>query len=221
MPFDAPLITRTVAQLHAVWVHDRRALGTGEPLAQVLDPSHGAETQAALQAACQLARSSGLPVSLPALGDLTDLPGSTQQALTRSGLAPDRLELSIEAAHLRNPGFAAILALSELRDRGVHVALSGFGHGSLGGGVAHGMWLIPRLPLSRIILAPSAIRTLPDGLVAAAALRALVDVARSHGFGVVATGIDTEAQRAILSGLGCEAGEGSLFGQPMLHRSVV
>lgn len=46
-------------------------------------------------------------------------------------------------------------------------------------------------------------------------VRAIIDLGRALGLAVVAEGIETEAQRALLAGLGCPIGQGYLFGEPM------
>ena len=71
---------------------------------------------------------------------------------------------------------------------------------------------MPHLPLSGVVLSASVIRDVPGNPASTMMLHTLHGLARSQAMYVVATGIETEAQRAILSGIGCHAGEGSLFG---------
>ena len=60
----------------------------------------------------------------------------------------------------------------------------------------------------------------------AAIVRAVVEAGHAIGLTVVAEGIETEAQRAFLSGLGCDQGQGYLFSravpaeQVRMHMSV-
>ena len=49
----------------------------------------------------------------------------------------------------------------------------------------------------------------------AAIARAIIDMAHTLGFIVVAEGVETEGQAAFLRGLGCEQAQGYLFHRPM------
>jgi EAL domain-containing protein (putative c-di-GMP-specific phosphodiesterase class I) len=48
----------------------------------------------------------------------------------------------------------------------------------------------------------------------AAIVRAIIDMAHTLGFTVVAEGVETEAQAAFLRGLGCEQAQGYFFARP-------
>ena len=45
-------------------------------------------------------------------------------------------------------------------------------------------------------------------------VRSIIDLGRSLGLAVVAEGVETEAQRTLLAGMGCPIGQGYLFGAP-------
>ena len=46
-------------------------------------------------------------------------------------------------------------------------------------------------------------------------VRAAVDAARNLGLQVIAEGVESESQRAFLSAIGCEYGQGVLFSHPL------
>ncbi len=48
----------------------------------------------------------------------------------------------------------------------------------------------------------------------------VIDLARTTGAGVTAEGIEREAEAAALVAVGCERGQGWLFGRPVLHRTT-
>ena len=131
-------------------------------------------------------------------------------ALATSGLAPERLELEMTEDTLLAGGVDTLITLSALRDLGVGLLLDDFGTG-LGNLVA-----LRRLPLTAIAIDRSLVRDLPDQQETAAITHAVIQTARAMDLMTVAEGIETESQRAVLAGLGCDAGQGFLFGQPAL-----
>jgi EAL domain-containing protein (putative c-di-GMP-specific phosphodiesterase class I) len=65
----------------------------------------------------------------------------------------------------------------------------------------------------------SLVRALPEDREDAAIVRALVDAGHALGLTIVAEGVETEAQCAFLAGIGCDDGQGGLFGQPLAAAS--
>jgi len=137
---------------------------------------------------------------------LTQVPA----ALRATGLPPERLELEMREDTLLSGGVDTLLVLSGLRDLGVGVSLDDFGNGY--GNLA----ALRRLPLTTITLDRALVRDLPDQPDDAAIVHAVIQTGHAIGVTMVAEGIETEAQRALLAGLGCDAGQGFLFGQPAL-----
>jgi EAL domain-containing protein (putative c-di-GMP-specific phosphodiesterase class I) len=127
-------------------------------------------------------------------------------ALAESGLAPERLELEMTEPLLQDGSLETLLALSALRDLGVGLALDEFGAGPTS------ISLLRRLPLTTMKLDRALVRNLPAGREDAAITRALIDAAQAMGLIVVAEGIETEPQRCFLAALGCDLGQGPLFG---------
>src|SRR5450631_3220319 len=108
-------------------------------------------------------------------------------------------------------GTAAVSAqfFAQLAEFGVHTALDDFGTGfasleSLGG------WPIDELKLDislvRLIARSPSFRTI---------VRTTVDLAHQLGVKVVAEGVESEAIRSELQGLGCDIGQGYFLGRPM------
>ena len=130
------------------------------------------------------------------------------QALDVSGLPPERLELEFTEAILLDNSCDTLLTLSAVRDLGVGLALDDFGtgYGSLS--------MLKRLPLTAMKLDRTLVRDLPGCHEDAAIVQAVIRTAHTLGLAVVAEGIETEEQRAFLSGVGCDDGQGYLFGRP-------
>ncbi len=164
----------------------------------------------ALHAACaEAARWPGLPVSVNVSARQLEggvLLGQVAQALDASGLAPERLELELTESLLITVETETLLVLSALRDLGVGVALDDFGTGYAS------LALLKRLPLTAMKLDRSLTRELPRDREDAAIARAVIETGHALGLNVIAEGIETEEQRAFLSGLGCNEGQGYLFG---------
>lgn len=131
--------------------------------------------------------------------------GQVAAALDATGLNPERLLLELAERMLVDVSLDTLLMLSAIRDLGTGIALDEFGTaiGSL--------TMLRRLPLTAMKLDRSLVRDLPADREAAAIVRALITAAHALGLCVIAEGIETEAQRAFLSGAGCDEGQGSLF----------
>ena len=186
-------------------------LASGNLVGQTIALSCAVPPAASLDLACQLSAAQAIPVSVRVTAPLVDLPRLVAASLDRNAISPDQLEVAVSGAVLeRTAGQTVIdslLALSALCDQGVDIALYDFGDpGTLD--------LVDDLPLSAVILKPSLLIGLPGSAAATSRLHGLLGMATRSGLRVVATGIEAEAQRALLSGLGCHHGEGSLFGEP-------
>ncbi|MBC7801563.1 MAG: EAL domain-containing protein [Gemmatimonadaceae bacterium] len=137
------------------------------------------------------------------------LPVQLAIALDQSGLPPDRLELELTESMLVDSSYDTLLALSAIRDLGVGLALDDFGTGFAS------LSMLKRLPLTVMKLDRSLVRELPTNREDAAIVRAVVGTGHAMRLTVVAEGIETEAQRAFLSGIGCDEGQGYLFSHPL------
>jgi EAL domain-containing protein (putative c-di-GMP-specific phosphodiesterase class I) len=137
------------------------------------------------------------------------LPVQLAMALEQSGLPPDRLELELTESMLVDGSADTLLALSAIRDLGVGLALDDFGTGFAS------LSMLKRLPLTVMKLDRSLIRELPGNREDAAIVRAVIGTGHAMRLTVVAEGIETEAQRAFLSGIGCDEGQGYLFSHPL------
>ncbi len=138
-----------------------------------------------------------------------DLLAQVGGALESSGLDPERLEIELSEAMLRDEEVETLLALAALRDLGVGIALDDFGAGLAS------LSMLKRLPLEQIKIDRSLVRTLPEDAEDGAIVRAIVDTAHALGLGVVAEGVETEGQRAMLAALGCDQAQGILFSPPV------
>jgi diguanylate cyclase (GGDEF)-like protein/PAS domain S-box-containing protein len=129
-------------------------------------------------------------------------------------LAPHRLIVEVtESAVMEDPDVANA-TLDALNERGVRIALDDFGVGQ------SSLACLRDLPLNALKLDRQFITSLASSREAAAIVRAVCDMARTLGFGVVAEGVETEAQSQVVEALGCDFGQGFLYARPARPEDV-
>jgi diguanylate cyclase (GGDEF)-like protein len=139
-------------------------------------------------------------------GELPDVVG---HALRSSGLQPDQLHLELTETAVLSDESQANALLTRVRGTGVKVWLDDFGTGF--SGLSH----LRRVPVDGVKIDRSFVADVlrdPDDL---ALTSAIIAMAHSLGITVVAEGIETEGQFAILRERGCDQGQGFWLGRPM------
>jgi diguanylate cyclase (GGDEF)-like protein/PAS domain S-box-containing protein len=134
-------------------------------------------------------------------------------ALQDTQLLPAALELEITESLLLHSLSEASANLFELRDLGVGIAIDDFGTGYSSLSYLH------KLPVTTLKIDQAFVReighqSLP-GQEEAPIIRTIIALARNLGMGVVAEGVETDAQRDLLLSLGCESLQGYLLHRPM------
>jgi len=142
------------------------------------------------------------------------LPLHLRRVLEEHQLPAACLEIEItESLAARNPE-QAVRVLAELRQLGIRVLIDDFGTGysSLGS--------LQRFPADVLKIDQGFVRRLESDPSAAAIINAVVNLAHALGFEVVAEGVETEAQLAIVRDRGCDFLQGFYFGRPMPAEEV-
>ena len=144
------------------------------------------------------------------------------QVLAESGLDASGLEVEITEGTAMGDADATVKTLEHLKSIGIRLAIDDFGTGysSLG--------YLKRFPIDVLKVDRSFVAGLPANRGDAAIVRAVVGLTRALGLKAVAEGVETPEQLAELRGLGCDQGQGYLFGRPtptevadvMLRRSI-
>ena len=138
-----------------------------------------------------------------------DLVVHVEKALAASGLEPEALHLEIPEGYAMQDLARTIATLRELRALGVHLAIDGFGTGM--SSLAH----LRQLPVDTLKIDLSFVRGATTDADDASVVTAVIAVAHSLGLKVVAQGIETEAQVALLRSLRCDFVQGYLWSPPL------
>ena len=125
--------------------------------------------------------------------------------LARSGANPGLLKLELTESLLLNDVQNMIDTMHALKARGVQFALDDFGTGY------SSLSYLKRLPLDQLKIDQSFVRDILSDPDDAAIARMVIALAHSMGLGVIAEGVETEAQRELLAGMGCHNYQGFLF----------
>ena len=120
-----------------------------------------------------------------------------------------RLVIEITEGLLMEAGPEVTQQLLRFRDAGVQVALDDFGTGY------SSLAYLNRLDIDYIKIGRSFVSNLRPDSPDLALCEGVVMMAHKLGLKVVAEGIETEAQRALLRAAGCDYGQGFLFAHPV------
>jgi diguanylate cyclase (GGDEF)-like protein len=133
-----------------------------------------------------------------------------RQIVLETGVEPTRIRLELTESTAIIDIDHTCAVIQEIREWGVQTSLDDFGTGFSSLSSLH------RLPFDVLKIDRSFVMAMDgqgkgDGIV-----RAIVALARTIGMTIVAEGIETPAQAALLIELGCELGQGYHFGRPAL-----
>ncbi|MBT0961316.1 EAL domain-containing protein [Denitromonas sp. IR12] len=145
----------------------------------------------------------------PSLFREKDLAALVQSVLDAAGLPPENLELEITEGMLMGDVQRALAVLKELKAMGVFIAIDDFGTGY------SSLAYLKRFPIDILKVDRSFVMECDLGNEAVAITRAIVSLAHSLNLRVVAEGVETASQLAVLNALGCEEFQGYLFAKPL------
>jgi len=137
-----------------------------------------------------------------------DLPRLVEHALVTAGLDPADVCLEITESALIENAEVPARTLAELRALGVRVQLDDFGTGY------SSLSYLQRFPVDGLKIDRSFIAELGERADASAIVGAIVAMGHALGLTIIAEGIETEAQADEAQRLGCDSGQGYLFGAP-------
>jgi EAL domain-containing protein (putative c-di-GMP-specific phosphodiesterase class I) len=127
----------------------------------------------------------------------------------RHGIDPQRLTLELTESVLLDNIEDTISRMNALRDLGIRFSLDDFGTGY------SSLQYLKRLPLYQLKIDQSFVRDIASDPNDLAIVQTIVAMARSLNLKVIAEGVETAEQRALLQSCGCEQFQGYLFGKPI------
>jgi diguanylate cyclase (GGDEF)-like protein/PAS domain S-box-containing protein len=142
--------------------------------------------------------------------ELVDLgfPDEVSRLLTKWHVDPSRLELEVTESTIMSDQGRAATVLTQLRQRGVRLAVDDFGsgHASLG--------YLRNLQIDVLKIDRSFISKMSSDAGDAAIVRASIELGHNLGLEVVAEGVETAQERDALESLGCDTLQGYHFARP-------
>lgn len=133
----------------------------------------------------------------------------TRGILAGTGLAPRHLVLEITESTLDSDTAEVVRTLGELREMGVRIAIDDFGTGF------SSLSRLDLLPVDILKIDRSFVAAIQSGFGDSPLVAAVVALGHALGLTLVAEGVEDVYQRKLLVELGCDEGQGYLFGHPV------
>ncbi|MDL2400952.1 EAL domain-containing protein [Rhizobium mayense] len=144
-----------------------------------------------------------------------DLPKLVLEILIETGLPADRLELELTESTIFADRERSLHMLRQIKALGVSIALDDFGTGY------SSLDTLRSFPFDKIKLDRSFMSEIESNPQAKAIIRAVLALGKSLDIPVLAEGIETHGQLALLSAEGCDEAQGYLLGRPVPLNQIV
>jgi diguanylate cyclase (GGDEF)-like protein len=131
------------------------------------------------------------------------------ETLKETGLDPRSLALEVTETVMMENAEAALATLAQLKDRQLRISIDDFGTGY------SSLSYLQRLPIDNLKIDRSFVAQIKPAGESLEIVRSIITLAHSLGKQVVAEGIETGEQLALLRSLGCEFGQGYFFSKPL------
>ena len=131
------------------------------------------------------------------------------RVLAITGAPAHQLKLELTESMLVEDMDSTIAVMTALKEYGVCFSLDDFGTGY------SSLSYLRRMPLSQLKIDQSFVRELLTESNDAVIVNTIIGLSRSLGLTVIAEGVETPEQHAILARYGCELFQGYLFGRPI------
>ena len=131
------------------------------------------------------------------------------QVIRDTGLSPSDLKLEITESTIMEDAERGVHVLEQIRQQGIHLHMDDFGTGYSSLSCLH------RFPINGLKIDRSFITSVSERRDYAAVVNAIVSLTHNLGIQLVAEGVETLDQAAMLQSMGCEFAQGYLFSRPL------
>ncbi len=131
------------------------------------------------------------------------------QIINESGFLVEWLEFEVTESQIMEDPMKAILMLKKLSHLGIRLAIDDFGTGY------SSLSYLKKLPLDKLKIDQSFIKSLPDDEEDIAIVRAIIALAQSLHLNTIAEGVETQAQKDFMVENGCVNIQGYFYAKPM------
>lgn len=138
-----------------------------------------------------------------------------QKILDYTNMPPEALEIEITERFIMEYTTSNMTILEELRALGCVIAIDDFGTGY------SSMSYMKQLPLDVIKIDKSFIMDIPESIHDMEVSKAIIALAHSLGYKVIAEGVETQAQENFLKENNCDMGQGYFFAKPMNKEALI
>ncbi|MCC7167343.1 MAG: EAL domain-containing protein [Rhodospirillales bacterium] len=135
--------------------------------------------------------------------------------MTETGISPARIDFELTESTVMSQPDQTAATLAALRKAGFGLAVDDFGTGY------SSLSYLKRLPIDTIKIDRSFVMDLGSNPEDAAIVRTILALGRTLGHTVIAEGVETAEQAALLKEWGCELAQGYYFARPMPAESFV
>ncbi|MRV74227.1 EAL domain-containing protein [Duganella sp. FT92W] len=140
---------------------------------------------------------------------------SIRRILDETGIDPSMIEFEITETALMQHGEHTMEILGQINAMGIRLSIDDFGTGY------SSLAYLKRFPVKKIKIDRAFIKDLEESAEDRAIVAAIIALSDSLQLSVVAEGVETEGQFALLQGQGCQYAQGYLFSQPVPRQNAV
>lgn len=137
------------------------------------------------------------------------LVGQVDACIAEAGIEPHLLELEVTESILMDHSVSIISMLQAFRSRGIDILMDDFGTGYSSLSYLH------RFPSNVLKIDGSFVKRLDDAEDSGEIVKTIMLLGHNLGMSVIAEGVETARQLAILRGMGCDYAQGYFFAKPL------